>query len=129
MPGPPRAVDQHDRAAYYGLIDQTLLGTHHVWAAFGQAFAGTCGVAGGGGCSTRGLGASMAVLGYLHRFSRSTDVFAAAYRITNDASASYSTFPPLGGPAAPGADVEGIGVGMLYQFSVTLVSAPRPAQP
>jgi predicted porin len=122
----PGAVDEHDRAAYYGLIDQTLVGKEHVWAAFGHAFDGGCSVVGGAPCATRGLGANEVVLGYIHRFSKSTDVFAAAYLITNKASASYSTFPPLGGPAAPGADVQGFGVGMLYQFSVTVLPPPPP---
>jgi hypothetical protein len=122
----PGAVDEHARAAYYGLVDQTLLGKHHVWAAFGQALDGSCAVVGGGDCSTDGLGANMAVLGYIYRASKNTDLFAAAYRIGNQDSASYTTFPPLG-PAGPGADIKGIGIGMLHQFSVTIAPRPRPA--
>ena len=124
----PGAVAEHSRAAYYALIDQTLFGSHHVWAAFGQAFDGACSVVGGGSsCSTQGLGANMGVLGYIYRISKNTDFFAAAYRITNKASASYSTFPALGGPPAPGADVQGIGIGMLHQFSVTIARGSHPA--
>jgi len=127
----PGAIDEHSRAAYYALVDQTLFGSSHVWVAFGQAFDGACSVVGGGNCLTQGLGANMGVLGYIFRMSKSTDFFAAAYRITNKASASYSTFPALGGPPAPGADVQGIGIGMLHQFSVTIAHgshrAPNPA--
>lgn len=125
----PGAVDMFSRSAYYALVDQTLFGKNHVWAAFGQAFDGSCSVVGDTGCSTQGLGANMGVLGYIYRWSKDTDFFAAGYRITNKASASYSTFPPLGGPAAPGADVQGFGIGMLHQFSVKLGPTRHAAAP
>lgn len=133
----PMGVESHARAAYYGLVDQTLLGKHHIWLAFGQALDGSCSIVNGTECTTDGLGASEGVIGYIYRISKDTDFFAAGYRITNKSSASYSTFPPLGGPAAPGADVQGIGIGMLYQFSATVSRGskrakhptPPPAQP
>lgn len=115
----PNAVSAHSRAAVYGLVEQTLFGKHHVWLALGQAFAGSCSIVGGAACSTSGLGANDVALGYLYRASPTTDFFAVAYRISNDTSASYSTFPPLA-PTAPGADVSGIGVGMLYSFVGTV---------
>lgn len=131
----PTAVSEHSRAAYYGLVDQTLFGKNHVWFGFGQAADGSCALVGGGACSTNGLGASMGVLGYVYRFSKDMDFYAAGFRITNKASASYNTFTPLGGPAAPGSDVQGLGVGLVYQFSATIargshrVRHPTPAPP
>jgi predicted porin len=121
------AIDKYSRPALYGLIDQTLYGTHHIWLAVGQALAGSCERVGGDDCSTDGLGANDIVLGYIYRFSKSTDFFAAAYRVSNNEAASYSTFPPLGGPAAPGAAVQAFGIGMLYTFQSTLAGPPEPA--
>ncbi|HTE51781.1 MAG TPA: porin [Kofleriaceae bacterium] len=120
------AIDSYSRSALYGLVDQTLFGKHHLWLAVGQALAGSCELVGGGDCTTEGLGANEVVLGYIYRVSKSTDFFAAGYRISNNDAASYSTFPPLGGPAAPGAAVEAFGIGMLYTFSTTLVGSPSP---
>lgn len=123
------AIDSHSRAAYYGLVDQTLFGKHHIWLGFGQALDGSCSIVSGAPCSTAGLGATDAVLGYVYRAAKGIDFYAAAYRITNHASASYSTFPPLGGPAAPGADVESFGIGMLYNFSATIAKGSHRAPP
>jgi predicted porin len=135
-------IKSHARPAYYLLVDQTLMAKHHVYAAFGQALPGSCSFVPGvtTSCTTEGLGANMVALGYVYRLSKDTDFYAAGYRITNDASASFSTFPPLGAPPAPapGADVQGIGIGMLYQFSAPIVrgqrrgarpTAPPPAAP
>jgi hypothetical protein len=123
------AIDSYSRAAFYGIVDQTLYGKHHLWLAFGMALPGSCERVGGGDCTTEGLGASDVVLGYIYRISKSTDFFAAAYRISNNDSSSYSTFPPRGGPAAPGVAVQALGVGMIYTFSAPLVGAPSPEPP
>jgi predicted porin len=123
---------EYSRAAVYGLIDQAFMGKHHLWATFGVAFDGSCKLSTSADCSTKGLGANMATLGYIYRASRNTDLFAAAYRITNSASGQYSS-PGAGGTAAPGADTEAFGIGIVHQFSVKLggpvkATAP-PAQP
>jgi predicted porin len=125
----PNAVDEHTRAAYYALLDQTLFAKHHIWLAYGLALDGSCAIVSGAACSTNGLGAAEAVAGYVYRVSKDTDFYAAAYRIFNKASASYSTFPPLGGPAAPGADVEAFGIGMLYTFSAAITRNTHRAPP
>jgi hypothetical protein len=71
----------------------------------------------------------MMTVGYLYRFSRNTDFFAAAYRITNKASSSYVTSPPLGTPGV-GADLEAIGVGFIHAFSAKIGGPPpKPAAP
>jgi hypothetical protein len=83
-------------------------------------------------CSTDGLDANEAVLGYVYRFSKNTDFWLSAYRITNGASASYTTSPGLAGPTAPGAAVEAVGIGMVYAFAVKVgppARAPAPQPP
>ncbi|HET7504830.1 MAG TPA: porin, partial [Kofleriaceae bacterium] len=123
----PNAIKEHDRPAGYGLVEQTI-GKSHVWVALGGAGAGTCSIVGGAECSTRGLGATMAVLGYLYRFSKDTDFYAVTYRTTNNASASYVTFPPLG-PNAPGADISSVGIGLLHSFTATVLKGSHRAKP
>src|ERR1041384_2876971 len=107
----------YSRSAFYALIDQSF-GKHHIYGAYGQALKGTCSVVSGADCSTDGLNANMAVLGYVYRFSKNTDIWLSAYRITNGSAASYTTSPGLAGPTAPGAAVEAVGIGMVYQFAV-----------
>lgn len=121
---------EHARWSFYGLIDQTLFGKHHIWVGGGKAFEGTCAKIGGAPCSTTGLSAIDTVVGYIYRASRSTDFWAAAYRISNDFAASYTTSPSLGAPPAPGASIEAFGVGIVYTFSAKIIGPPtRPAPP
>jgi predicted porin len=114
-------VDQYQRAAFYGLVDQGYK-AHHVWAAYGRAEAGKCSLVGGGDCSTAGLGAQMMTLGYLYRFSKDTDVYAVAYQVVNKNAAAYTPFPPIDPQPAPGANVRSIGIGVLHHFSATASS-------
>jgi predicted porin len=114
-------VDQYHRAAFYGLIDQSYE-RHHLWAAYGQAGEGSCSRVGSDSCSTDGLGAQMLTLGYLYRFSKDTDVYAAAYQVINNDSAAYTPFPPIDPAPTPGADVRSIGIGMLHHFSASISS-------
>ncbi|HEU4728886.1 MAG TPA: porin [Kofleriaceae bacterium] len=122
------AIKDHSRAAFYGLVEQTLYGKSHVWVAAGIAGAGSCSIVGGGACSTDGLGANMLVAGYLYRFSKDTDLYAVAYRTSNDTSASYVTFPPLG-TNAPGADISSVGIGMLHSFTATVLKGSHRGHP
>jgi predicted porin len=112
------AVSEFRRAAFYGLIDQSV-GQHHLWAAYGQALEGECSLAGGGDCSTDGLGSRMLTLGYLFRASPVTDFYAAGFAVMNEAAAAYGPFPPIAPLPAPGAAVKSVGIGMLYRFSAT----------
>jgi hypothetical protein len=120
---------EHARWAFYGLIDQTLFGKHHIWVGGGKALEGTCSKFGGMPCITTGLSAVDGVVGYIYRASKSTDFWAAAYRISNDFAASYTTSPATGTPA-PGTSIEAFGLGILYTFSAKVVGPPtRPAPP
>jgi predicted porin len=112
------SIDQYQRAAFYALVDQSYR-RHHLWAAYGEARPGKCSLVGGGDCSTEGLGARMVTLGYLYRFSPNTDVYAAAWQVLNENSATYTPFPPIDPTPTPGASIQSFGIGMLHHFSAT----------
>jgi len=118
----------HSRPVLYGLIDQAV-GKHHFWLGGGKAFEGSCERnAPATSCVTTGLGATDLVLGYLYRASKSFDIWASAWRISNDFAASYTSSPSLGAPTAPGVMVEAFGIGMIYTFSAKVVGPPaKPA--
>lgn len=119
----PGDVDQYKRAAFYGLVEQTI-GKHHLWAAYGEAERGSCSLVGNGACSTDGLGARMMTLGYLLRIAPSTDFYAAAYQVVNKRSSTYTSFPPNDPQPTPGANIRSIGIGMLYRFSASTSTSP-----
>jgi predicted porin len=109
------AVREYRRNAYYVLVEQQF-GASSVWGSYGRGEDGSCGRVGGAACSTTDLGADMWSLGYIYRFSKRTEVFAAYYRINNKQSGSYGGQPAVGAQIAPGADTEGFGVGMIHYF-------------
>jgi hypothetical protein len=117
------AINRFSRPAFYGLLEQSI-SNHHVWAAYGQALEGNCKRIGGGACSTSGLGAKLATLGYLFAITDRTNVHLVGYRVFNDSSARYVTFPPLSGNA-PGADTMGIGIGVFHAFNVGVIGAKK----
>jgi predicted porin len=126
------AVKSHNRPAFYGMIEQTF-DKHHIWVGGGKAGEGGCERVGGMTCSTAGLSATDFVVGYAFRASKSFDIWAAAYRISNDFAASYTTSPTQGAPIAPGVVVDAFGIGMLYTFSAKIIGpptkGPAPAPP
>ncbi len=125
---------KYSRPAFYVLADQAF-GKSHLWASYGWAGAGSCSIVSGANCSTSGFGAYLLTAGYLYRFSRNTDFFVAAYRVTNKSSSTYTPSPALNGANAPGADTDAIGIGMVHQFSwkagppakATGAAAPKPS--
>jgi hypothetical protein len=117
------AVKSHNRPAVYGMVDQAF-DKHHLWVGLGKAFEGACERVGGMTCSTTGLSATDLVVGYLFRASKSFDFWAAAYRISNDFAANYTTSPSQGTPVSPGTMVEAFGIGMIYTFSAKIVGPP-----
>ena len=110
------AFDRYSRPAFYVLLEQTVFG-HRVWAAYGEAFSGTCHRVGGNPCSTMGLGARDVSAGYLYAFTPTAQVYLAGYRVINDASSMHSPFPPLNSQA-PGSDITGVGAGIFYSFGL-----------
>lgn len=120
----PGVVSAYARYAFY-LLAQQRFDAHQLWASYGMALKGSCDVAGGGPCSTKGLGASQLGLGYSYSIGKSFDLYAAYYQVVNERSASYGV---VGGPGtvAPGGDTRGAGIGVLYTFSATAtVGAPK----
>jgi predicted porin len=55
-------------------------------------------------------------VGYIYRFTKRTEVFAAYYRLDNRESGTYSPQPIVGASIAPGADTVGAGVGIIHYF-------------
>ncbi len=120
-------VRRYARNALY-LLAQQRRGDHQLWLSYGAADKGTCALTGGAACSTAGLGAAQYAAGYSYALSKSVDLYAAWYRMQNDRSAGYATFPPVG-TVAPGADTTGVGLGVLYTFSAGFVKPAPPPSP
>jgi predicted porin len=108
-------VSHYERDAWYLLVQQTW-GAHQVFGSYGSAGAGSVKVAGGGPATTNGLGGAQWSVGYTYALAKAADLFASVYGITNDRSASYALFPPVGSGVAPGSSTTGFGVGILYTF-------------
>ena len=111
------AVSSYKRNAWYGVIEQFFANRNSVFLSYGKAAEGSCSRIGGASCSTTGLGANYFTLGYIHRLSKRTELFAAYYRLTNQESAQYSPGPAVNAVSvAPGADTQAWGVGMIHFF-------------
>jgi predicted porin len=107
-------VDHYERDAWYLLVQQRWT-KHQLFAAYGKAGEGSATVVGGGPVTTNGLGGSQWSVGYTYSLSKGADLYTSIYGMTNERSASYALFPPLG-TVAPGASTTGFGIGMLYTF-------------
>ena len=107
------AVTEWERDGWYVSATQQFGAqlNHKVWLAGGMNEDGSC-EANGVACSTDGLGVTQLSVGYVYSLSKRTDLYASAYRIENDDSATYAGFPPVG-KVAPGADTTGAGIGLL----------------
>jgi predicted porin len=120
----PMAINVYSRPAFYALLEQSF-SQHHLWVTYGQAFEGSCERVGGGPCSTTGLGAKHAAVGYLFALTDTTNIHLVGYKIFNDNSARYVTFPPLSANA-PGAGTMGVGLGFIYVFTHPVLSPAAP---
>ncbi len=111
------AVNRYKRTAWYGVIEQFFANKSSVFVSYGKAADGSCERVGGASCTTNALGANYLTLGYIYRFTKRTEVFAAYYRLTNKENAMYSPGPMVNGASiAPGADTQAYGVGMIHFF-------------
>ena len=110
----PGAIDRYERAAVNVLV-QPVFGAHRPWIAWTRTNAGSCSRVGGGACSTRGLGATQWVVGWLMAFSKTTEVYLVAQWLDNEPSATYATLPPIAG-AVPGARYTAAGFGITHFF-------------
>lgn len=107
-------VNHYERDAWYLLV-QHRWAKHQLFGAYGKAAAGSVKVVGGGPATTNGLGGTQWSAGYTYSLSKSADLYTSVYGMTNERSASYALFPPVG-TVAPGASTTGFGLGMLYTF-------------
>ena len=111
------AIRSYKRKAWYLQVEQKFgAGQHSLYGSYGEADDGSCSRNGSLACVTNGQGAKYYVLGYIYRFSKRTEVFAAYYHLDNEASGTYSPFPFVGATVAPGADTTGAGIGMIHYF-------------
>lgn len=107
-------ANHYERNAFYVLLQQRWA-AHQLFGSYGKANAGSVTVVGGGPATADGLGGAQWSVGYVYSLSKTADLFASAYGMNNDRSASYSLFPPVG-KVAPGASSTGFGLGILYTF-------------
>jgi hypothetical protein len=107
-------VNHYERDAWYLLVQQRW-GVHQLFGSYGTASAGSVKLVGGGPATTNGLGGHQWSAGYSYSLSKTADLYASAYGMNNDRSASYALFPPVG-KIAPGASTTGFGLGILYTF-------------
>ena len=108
----PVAIRSYTRDVGYLLV-QPRWGIHSAWVTVMVANAGNC-TRNGASCSTLGLGARQFTAGYSAALSRRTDVFAVVQRLRNNAASAYSVLPPV--PTAAGAEVFGLGFGLIHYF-------------
>jgi predicted porin len=140
-PGILGITNEFSRPAVYALVQQTF-GSHNIWAAYGQAFEGSCAITGGQVCTTTGLGAAYPALGYMYKFAESTGIYALGYAVFNDVSARYTPFPLLDarentgaaslpniGEVSAGSDVIGVGLGFVHSFSAKIWSKDEEEKP
>jgi len=107
-------VDHYQRDAWYLLVQQRW-GMNQLFGSYGKAGAGSVTVLGGGPATTNGLGGTQWSVGYVRSLAKTVDLYASAYGMNNERSASYALFPPVG-KVAPGASTTGFGLGILYTF-------------
>ena len=108
-------VNHYERDAWYVLVQQRW-GDHQLFGAYGKANAGSATVVGGGPVTTNGLGGAQWSAGYTYSLTKTADLYTSVYGMTNERSASYALFPPVGSGVAPGASTTGFGLGILYTF-------------
>lgn len=108
-------VNHYERDAWYLLVQQRW-GAHQLFGAYGKANAGSATVVGGGPVTTNGLGGAQWSAGYTYSLTKTADLYTSVYGMTNERSASYALFPPVGSGVAPGASTTGFGLGILYTF-------------
>jgi predicted porin len=139
-PGVVGLINEFSRAAFYGLVQQTI-GPHNIWVAYGQALEGSCAITGGLPCTTTGLSAQYPAAGYMYKFGESTGIYALGYYLMNDVSARYSPFPlmdsrenslnglPNTTEIAAGSDSLGVGIGFVHAFSAKIWGKDEPKKP
>jgi len=109
------AVSEYKRNAWYGVVEQ-FFGNQSVFISYGQAADGSCARVGGATCVTNALGAKYMTVGYIYRWSKTTEGFIAYYKMDNKANGTYSPGPAVPAVVVPGLDTEAFGLGMQHFF-------------
>ena len=111
-------VREYKRNAWYAVVEQFFGGnTNSVFLSYGQAQNGSCTRVGPLACVTNDLGAKYMTVGWIHRFSKRTELILAYYKLDNERSAQYSPGPAVNAVSvAPGADTQAFGIGLWHYF-------------
>lgn len=106
---------EFERDAWVGSASHRM-GRHRAIVSYSKAGEGSCSLASGAACSTRGLGAEQWAVGYVYDLDAMTSLYAFWTQIRNDEAAAYN-FGVSGAPAAGvGADPQGLALGIRYRF-------------
>lgn len=106
---------EFERDAWVGSINHRM-GRHRAILSYSKADEGSCSLASGAACSTRGLGAEQWAAGYVFDLDAMTSLYAFWTQIRNDEAAAYN-FGVSGAPAAGvGADPQALALGIRYRF-------------
>ncbi|MBL0144245.1 MAG: porin [Betaproteobacteria bacterium] len=106
---------EFERDAWVGSVNHRM-GRHRAILSYSKADEGSCSLASGAACSTRGLGAEQWAAGYVFDLDAMTSLYAFWTQIRNDEAAAYN-FGVSGAPAAGvGADPQGVALGIRYRF-------------
>lgn len=106
---------EFERDAWVGSVSHRM-GRHRAIVSYSKADEGSCSLASGAACSTRGLGAEQWAVGYVFDLDAMTSLYAFWTQIRNDEAAAYN-FGVSGAPAAGvGADPQGMALGIRYRF-------------
>jgi len=111
-------INEYKRFAWIASVQQTL-GAHVIFGNYGKANVGSASKVNGTATNVTGLGATEYCIGYKYAMSKTADIFASYYGVTNEKAATYGLFPLIGGGTAgvtPGADTKGVGIGMLFTW-------------
>jgi predicted porin len=95
--------------------EQTWGGPWKTVVQYSSASAGTCGLAGGGACSTSGLNGNMLAVGGQYSFSKRTGLFVLYDKLTNGISAVYNNTANVT-TISPGSDITHYAVGIQHSF-------------
>ena len=115
---PAGKFDNYDNKRWSMTWQQKWKGTPwRTTLAYGSSSAGSCSIAGGVACTTKGLDGNMIVLATDYSFSKRTALFAAYARINNGEAALYRNLQNASSSSlAPGADIVTWAAGIRHNF-------------
>lgn len=109
------AVTEYNREAVYAAVLHKI-GPGTIRVSWGKGFSGDCEVNGAAACSTAGLAAQGASVGYSHSFSKRTDLYVLYTYVDNERLASYNFGVNALSGAGVGSDPSGFALGVRHAF-------------